>query len=142
MCYSRIPARSSTWCRPWQRDGGITGHLQLGLLLLLKTGGGDAPAPSRLCFAWDEGVKSEAVRAFPLSSKPCKPQMPCPHNPALHVGTFVSVGFRPFPSRASEGRGLVPAESSSPHSLPTGRVLVWQPGWGQSSLSRLALCPS
>lgn len=98
------------WCGPWQRDRGITGHLQLRLILLLKMGGGDAPAPSHLCFAWGEGMKTEAIRDFPLSSKPCEAQIPRPHNPALHVGTFVSVGFGPFPSRASEGRGLVPAE--------------------------------
>lgn len=97
------------------------------------------PVPSHLCFAGDEGTKSEAIRDFPLSSKPCKPQLPHPHTPALRVGTFVSVGFRPFPIGASEGRGLVPAQGSS---LPAGRVPVWQPGWGQSSLSHLALCPS
>ena len=50
MCYSRIPARSSTWCRPWQRDEEIMGHRQRGPLLLLRMGGGDAPAPLHLCF--------------------------------------------------------------------------------------------
>lgn len=65
--------------------------------------------PSHLCFSWGEGMKSKAIRDFPVSSKRRKPQIPHPHNAALRVGTVVSVGFRPFPGRASEGRGLVPA---------------------------------
>lgn len=45
------------------------GHLQL---RMLKTGGGDVPVPAHPCLAGGEGTKSEAIRDFPLSSKPCK----------------------------------------------------------------------
>lgn len=48
---------------------------------------------------------------FSLSSEPSKPHVPRPHRPSLPVGTFDSVGFRPFPGRASEDRGLVPARA-------------------------------
>lgn len=71
--------------------------------------------PLALLFALRRGHQEQGWGDFPLSREPRKPQIPRPRSPALDVGMFGSVGCR-----ASEGRGLVPAELSPPSRTSAG----------------------
>lgn len=68
MCYSRIPGRSSMCCRPWQRDGGITGCWRCPAAPATQDRRWGCACRSRLCFAWGEGMRREPVRNFPSFS--------------------------------------------------------------------------
>lgn len=104
MCYSRIPPRSSTWCRLWQRCQGIVRHLQL---RLLRSGGGGAPAPGAA--VWPE-VRAQSARLWGFSSLQRAPRAtdPVPSQPCPSCGHVCQCGLQsqrgqgPCSSRASQ----------------------------------------